>query len=1063
MTFRTIRRFVLGLFLAALCCGIVLYLMILSPSVQRYGLDRVSQEIGYDLKTGKIRLHIGIFPGIHVQDIQVGTKQGKVLLSASELNLIPNLFDFFLSEEGTFFSGSIEANNLKFQLSGAHGVKDYSLPQVDFQGKYDINTRLLQIASLKITTPETSLSANGHVQLSPTASPYLDLSVTSPFMAIDTLKSLLPTPLLPEWIDHKLLPVIRQGDMRIDTFSLRGNLQEIQTLNQPEHASVLGLKLTFRKMVLQQPVKNAPEIRDVSCALNLEGGVFSLDGLSGNLWQSSFQNASIAISDTYADCLQYMIETDASLTASDVNHLKTLPWLPADVQLKLQDLQVIDGTATVHISAAYETGRAFPEIITAAVSMQSIQVIHPLLRLPLTIETASIESVPGQPLKFSGRGLWGKTDFEIQGAAGSQRENVSARATFLADVRELVESGLVPAASGDWESNPRVQVVCQGDYTLNTRRLQITSLKIITPETSLSANGHVRLNPTASPYLDLTVTSPFMAIDTFKTLLPTPLLPGWISHELLPAIRQGDIRVDAFSLKGNLQEIQTVNQPEHASVLGLKLTLHNLALLHPARNAPALRDVSCTLNLNGGVFSLDGLSGNFWQSSFQNSSFNIPDTYADRLRYLIKTDARLTVSDVNRLKTLPWLPADVQQKLQNLQVIDGTATVHISAEYETGQPFPKITAGAISMQSIQVMHPLLRLPLTIENATIDSTAYQSFHFSGRGHWGKSQFQTTGSIDGNMRHLSARSATRADVGELIALALPHASVGKWIYGPLVAEGTLDDAGVTLDPAKIDVGKGYLRFKGRQAYHSEAGMHWINHIHIVQEPARNLFELVKSGPDLLDGSVSLEGVLTLNKSDGTGEFSGLNGHVRLLVEKGWIHQTDPILYALSLISLDQIFKPGSPGFQNGRLYFDRIDGEIEIDKGKILVRNLVFLSPAINASGAGTIDLNSNRIQMRIGLQPLKMMDSIVSRIPLIGNILTGNNNSLIEYSLEVTGSLSHPRIENVPLKNMDKSALGYIERMLSTPERLLNSLLEKKDPLPQVPDYHAEFDRMTIGR
>ncbi len=432
------------------------------------------------------------------------------------------------------------------------------------------------------------------------------------------------------------------------------------------------------------------------------------------------------------------------------------------------------------------------------------------------------------------------------------------------------------------------------------------------------------------------------------------------------------------------------------------------------------------------------------------------------LRYLIKTDANLAVSDVNHLKTLPWLPVDVQQQLQELQAIDGTATVHISAEYETGRPFPKITASAISMQSIQVTHPLLRLPLTIENATIDSKSDQSFQFSGRGLWGKSQFQTTGSIDGNMRHLSARSATRADVGELIALALPHASVGKWIYGPLVAEGMLDDAGVTLDPAKIDVGKGYLRFKGRQAYHSEAGMHWINHIHIVQEPAQNLFELVKSGADLLDGSVSLEGVLTLNQSDGTGEFSGLNGHARLLVEKGWIHQTDPILYALSLISLDQIFKPGSPGFQNGRLYFDRIDGEIEIDKGKILVRNLVFLSPAINASGAGTIDLNSNRIQMRIGLQPLKIMDSIVSRIPLIGNILTGNNNSLIEYSLEVTGSLSHPRIENVPLKNMDKSALGYIERMLSTPERLLKSLQDKKDPLPQVPDYHAEFDRMAIG-
>ena len=213
-------------------------------------------------------------------------------------------------------------------------------------------------------------------------------------------------------------------------------------------------------------------------------------------------------------------------------------------------------------------------------------------------------------------------------------------------------------------------------------------------------------------------------------------------------------------------------------------------------------------------------------------------------------------------------------------------------------------------------------------------------------------------------------------------------------------------------------------------------------------------------MLDGSVSLEGVLTLKDSDGTGAFSGLNGHARLLVEKGWIHQTSPILNALALISLEQIFKPGSPGVQDGRLYFDRIEGDIEIEKGKILVQNLTLQSPAINAAGAGTIDLNRDHLQLKIGLQPLGTVDSLVSSIPVIGNILTGKEKSLIVYSLEVTGSLSNPQIKNVPFKNIGESALGYVERMVFTPERILKSLMSLKDPRPPVPDYHAEFDRMT---
>lgn len=734
MAFRTIRHILLAFILVVLCFGIGFILMICHPSVQRYGLSRISQEIGYGLNAGNLRLSMGRKPGIHVQDIQISSKQGKVLLSASDLTLTPDLFNFFLPGIGTFFSGSVEARNLKFQLAGSGEIKDYALPQVIFQGKYDLNKRLLQIAFSKIITPETTLSATGNVQLSPTASPYLDLSVTSPFMKVETFKSLLTSLLLPEWIDCELLPSIKQGDIRMDTVSLRGSLEQIETLNQPEHANVLGLNLTLLNLVMQHPDRNAPELRDVSCALSIEGEAFSLDGLSGR----------------------------------------------------------------------------------------------------------------------------------------------------------------------------------------------------------------------------------------------------------------------------------------------------------------------------------------FWQSAFQNSSVVIPNRYADRMRYLVKTEASIALSDVSHLKNLSLFPADVQQEIQELQTIDGTADIRVSIEYETGRSFPKIITSAISLQSVKVTHPLLLLPLMLGNATIDSDSDQPLQFSGHGLWGKSEFQVQGSADNTWKHVSARANTRADVKELIEIQVPQANIGNWIYGPLDAEALLDDNGVTLGPARIDMGKGYLRFKGRRNFRPKPAMHWICHIHIVQEPAQNLIQLIHPGASLLDGSVWLEGVMTLKDPDGTGVFSGLNGHARLLVEKGWIYQNSPILNALALISLERIFKPGSTGVQDGRLYFDRIEGDIEIEKGKILVQNLTFQSPAINAAGAGTIDLNRDHLQLKIGLQPLGTLDSLVGSIPVIGNILTGKEKSLIVYSLEVTGSLSTPQIKNVPFKNIGESALGYVERMVFTPERILKSLMSLKDSRPPVPDYQAEFDRMTPG-
>ena len=736
MAFRTIRRIVLSLFLAALCCGIGFFLVVTNLSVQRYALNHISQKIGYDLNTGNIGLSLERKPGIHIQDIQVCTKQGQVLLSASDLTLMPNLSELFLAVTGTACRGSVEARKLKFQLAGSSEIKDYNLNQVMFNGNYNLHQRVLEIFSLEITT------------------------------------------------------------------------------------------------------------------------------------------------------------------------------------------------------------------------------------------------------------------------------------------------------SG----------------------------------TSLSAMGKVRLPPMASPELDLTVTSPFMTMDTFKSLLPSPLFSDGIRQELLPVVSNGDIRMNALTLKGGLDQIQALGIQENATVMGLNLALRNVVIQRP--DIPEFLDVSCVLNFDKGVFSLENLSGCFGQSVFQNSSISVPNVYAERIRYRVLADAKLSMQDIKHLKNRSFLSSDVQRQIQAIQVIDGEADIRVAFDIETGQPFPEITTSAITIRNINVVHPLLQLPLMLASGTVVSGPHEPFQFTGDGLWGKSRFQFQGSADSAWGHLSARATTQADVKELFGMVLPQMKIGDWTYGSLDAEGLLYDSCAIIDPARINVGKGYLRFKGKtnlEYNRSVPGMNWVSHIHIVQESAQNLIQLIYPGATLLDGSVSLEGVMTLKNADGTGAFSGLSGHATLVVEKGWIQQNNSILSTLALLNLEQFSKPGTSGVQagikEGRLYFDRIEGKIEIEKGKILLQNLTLQGPVINIAGAGTIDLNRDHLQLRIGFQPLGIVDSLVGGIPLIGNILTGKEKSLIVYHVEVTGSMSNPQIKSIPLKNLGESALGYVERMVFTPERILKSLTSLNDPRPPAPDYHAEFDQI----
>jgi uncharacterized protein YhdP len=604
------------------------------------------------------------------------------------------------------------------------------------------------------------------------------------------------------------------------------------------------------------------------------------------------------------------------------------------------------------------------------------------------------------------------------------------------------------------------KIVLNGSYSISQKRFDISSLKLIAPDTSVTARGHIQTSAKGVTSVEVDVSAPSMPVGTFKTLLPEPLLPQWLTTDLLPAITQGDVRLDHFRLDGTTEQIAALDKPENAPVLGLNLDMQHLRVQYPAGNGITLEDAACKLAIDKGALSIQDISSHFGKSVIHRASVVIPNLYADKTQYQTTVDADIAAADVMRLQKCSLIPPDVRLQLQKISGLDGAANVHISFDAASGQKVPTFTSGAVSIQSLHLTHPDLRLPLTISKADITVDTPQHLRFNGNGAWGKSTFtaQGTGDIPGET--FSADISALGDTPELIHAMFPSVAMTGWNYGPLKAEGSAVTSGVTVKNAVQPVGKGYVEFKGHQTFQPKPDTNWTGHIHIVQEPAVNLMQIFLPGAHVLDGSVSIEGMIFLKNSDDSGKFSGLSGHAKLLVEKGWISQSSAILKILDVISLQRLYKPGDPGLLEKRIYFDRLSGDLEIEKGKIVIKDLILKSPAINAAGAGVIDLNrGDQIQMKIGLQPLGTVDSIVSKIPLIGHILTGKDHALVVYYVDVTGSLKNPDIHQVPLQNIGETTLGYLERLVFTPERILNSLTAIPKSISETwPDYRPEFEQ-----
>jgi uncharacterized protein YhdP len=84
--------------------------------------------------------------------------------------------------------------------------------------------------------------------------------------------------------------------------------------------------------------------------------------------------------------------------------------------------------------------------------------------------------------------------------------------------------------------------------------------------------------------------------------------------------------------------------------------------------------------------------------------------------------------------------------------------------------------------------------------------------------------------------------------------------------------------------------------------------------------------------------------------------------------------------------------------------------------------------------GKVDLGKNQIDARIGIHPLVTIDTLLSKVPIAGYILTGKDKAFLSYVYEVTGELDDPKIEAIPMKGMGENFLGIIRRLLETPLR-----------------------------
>jgi hypothetical protein len=193
------------------------------------------------------------------------------------------------------------------------------------------------------------------------------------------------------------------------------------------------------------------------------------------------------------------------------------------------------------------------------------------------------------------------------------------------------------------------------------------------------------------------------------------------------------------------------------------------------------------------------------------------------------------------------------------------------------------------------------------------------------------------------------------------------------------------------------------------------------------------------DCLFGKRRVTGTFTfIGKAHAFGRRRGLlrslEGSVEFTAKDGRIYSLPTLARVFALLNVTELLRGKLPDMGRDGFAYSSITIKGEMQKGKLLLREAALTGATLNLAAAGEIDFGSDRIDVTVLVAPFKTLEYILSKIPLVRNILA---NRLITVPVRLTGSLSNPDITLLDPQAIGENILEIMRRILELPFLVLS--------------------------
>jgi hypothetical protein len=204
----------------------------------------------------------------------------------------------------------------------------------------------------------------------------------------------------------------------------------------------------------------------------------------------------------------------------------------------------------------------------------------------------------------------------------------------------------------------------------------------------------------------------------------------------------------------------------------------------------------------------------------------------------------------------------------------------------------------------------------------------------------------------------------------------------------------------------------------------------------QPLDQMLLCLTGRPARMTGEFSLSGQIDAI-GQGSGILASSNGHVQFAAKSGRIYQGRVIEKILTVMSVGYGSWNILSDLTDDGLPYNSIDAKGDLREGRLVLTEATMDAPSMEMAAEGDIDLRTGTMNVTLLAAPLKTVDKVVSRIPVLGNILGG---SLLTIPIKVKGPVRDPSVTPLSPTEVGKGLLRVMTRIVKLPLRLLDPFL-----------------------